>query len=85
MKRLTLTILMSAAFLGMDARTNESVFECCNNQKDAQEFPVLKSAKSNLDKAFTLAVETLFKNTPDSLIKAGGSYGGEWTRDVSMK
>ena len=84
MKRLTLTILMSAAFLGMDARTNESVFEYCNNQKDAQEFPVLKSAKSNLDKAFTLAVETLFKNTPDSLIKAGGSYGGEWTRDVSI-
>ena len=45
MKRLTLTILMSAAFLGMDARTNESVFEYGNNQKDAQEFPVLKQAE----------------------------------------
>ena len=84
MKIITLTILMSVAFLGMDARTNESVFENCNNQKGAQEFPVLKTGKSNLDKAFTLAVETLFKNTPDSLIKAGGSYGGEWTRDVSI-
>ena len=83
MKRLTLTLLMSAAFLGMDARTNESVFEYCDNQK-AQELPVLKTGKSNLDKAFTLAVETLFKNTPDSLIKAGGTYGGEWTRDVSI-
>ena len=76
MKRLTLTLLMSAAFLGMDARTNESVFDYCNIQKDVQEFPVLKTGKSNLDKAFTLAVETLFKNTPDSLIIAGGSYGG---------
>ena len=62
MKKLTLTILISAAFLGMDARTNESVFEYYNNQK-AQEFPVLKSGKSNLDKAFTLAVETLL-STP---------------------
>ena len=83
MKRLTLTLLMSAAVLGMDARTNDSVFECCDNQ-NAQEFPVLKTGKANLDKAFTLAVETLFKNTPDSLIKAGGAYGGEWTRDVSI-
>ena len=65
---------MSAVFFGMDARTNEYVFEHCDNQK-AQELPVLKTGKSNLDKAFTLAVETLFKNTPDSLIKAGGTYG----------
>ena len=33
MKRLTLTILMSAVFFGMDARTNEYVFEHCDNQK----------------------------------------------------
>ncbi|MBR2233909.1 MAG: acetylxylan esterase [Prevotella sp.] len=51
---------------------------------NAQDFPVLKTGKKNVDKAFTLAVETLFKNTPDSLIKAGGEYGGEWTRDVSI-
>ena len=51
---------------------------------NAQDFPVLKTSKPNVDKAFTLAVETLFKNTPDSLIKAGGEYGGEWTRDVSI-
>lgn len=37
-----------------------------------------------VDKAFTLAANTLYKNTPDSLIKAGGQYGGEWTRDVSI-
>ena len=75
MKRLTLTLLMSAAFLGMDARTNEPILEYCNNQ-EVQELPVLKTGKSNLDKAFTLAVGTLFKNTPDSFIKEGGSYGG---------
>ena len=68
MKILTLTLLMSAAFFSMDARTNEFVLEYCENKK-AQELPVLKTGKSNLDKAFTLAVETLFKNTPDSLIK----------------
>ena len=50
----------------------------------AQDYPVLKTGKPDIDKAFTLAVETLFKNTPDSLIKAGGEYGGEWTRDVSI-
>ena len=74
---------MSLASLSIDAKTNESVHEHGENQK-AQEFPVLKTGKSNIDKAFTLAVETLFKNTPDSLIKAGGAYGGEWTRDVSI-
>ena len=62
MKRLTLTLMMSAAILGMDARTNESVFEYVNHQ-EAQEFPLLKTGKANLDKAFTLAVETLDKTT----------------------
>lgn len=37
-----------------------------------------------IDEAFQLAVETLYKNSPDSLIKAGGKYGGEWTRDASI-
>ena len=46
--------------------------------------PVLHTAVSYVDGAFALAVSTLEKNTPDSLIKAGGSYGGEWTRDVSI-
>lgn len=46
MKRLTLTILMSAAFLGMDARTNEPVFEYCNNQKDAQELKNLSMTQN---------------------------------------
>ena len=37
-----------------------------------------------VNSAFSLAVNTLYKNSPDSLIKAGGEYGGEWTRDVSI-
>ncbi|MBQ7984493.1 MAG: hypothetical protein IJ250_02515 [Bacteroidales bacterium] len=44
----------------------------------------LYTKDSVLNKAFTLAVNTLYKNSPDSLIKAGGEYGGEWTRDVSI-
>lgn len=42
------------------------------------------TSEPQIDKAFTIAIETLFDNTPDSLIKAGGTYGGEWTRDVSI-
>ena len=44
----------------------------------------LKTNRPEVDKAFSLAVATLERNTPDSLIKAGGTYGGEWTRDVSI-
>ena len=51
---------------------------------DAQNVPLLQTNKPEIDAAFKLAVETLYKNTPDSVIKAGGEYGGEWTRDVSI-
>ncbi|MCD7972921.1 MAG: hypothetical protein LUG18_09715 [Candidatus Azobacteroides sp.] len=44
----------------------------------------LKTGQPNVDKAFTLAIETVNKNIQDSLIKAGGFYGGEWTRDISI-
>lgn len=37
-----------------------------------------------VEDAFNLAVKTLYKNTCDSLILAGGTYGGEWVRDVSI-
>ncbi len=37
-----------------------------------------------LDKVFQIATQTLYKNVKDSIIKAGGSYGGEWTRDISI-
>ena len=46
--------------------------------------PVLESAKPQVDKAFKLAVETLYRNSFDEVIRAGGEYGGEWTRDVSI-
>lgn len=44
----------------------------------------LHTSHPEVDRAFTLAIATLQRNTPDSLIKAGGTYGGEWTRDVSI-
>ena len=50
----------------------------------AQGQTVLQTSRPEVDKAFALAVSTLERNTPDSLIKAGGSYGGEWARDVSI-
>lgn len=44
----------------------------------------LETADSVVDKAFSLAVNTVRRNTVDSLIRAGGQYGGEWVRDVSI-
>ncbi len=49
-----------------------------------QVVPVLQSDRPQIDKAFKLAVETLYRNAPGDLIKAGGKYGGEWTRDISI-
>ena len=37
-----------------------------------------------VDKAFTLATKTLYKNAPDSLIKAGGQYGGGFPSMLGM-
>jgi hypothetical protein len=44
----------------------------------------LRTQNALIDQTFVLAVHTLRKNTQDSLIKAGGTYGGEWTRDISI-
>lgn len=44
----------------------------------------LITKNSTVNKAFALAVKTLYRNTQDNLIKAGGSYGGEWTRDIAI-
>jgi beta-galactosidase len=55
--------------------------------------PVSGQASSSLEistsspvvnRAFDLALNTLHKNVKDSLIKAGGLYGGEWTRDITV-
>lgn len=44
----------------------------------------LKTSDDVLDRAFSLALKTLETNVQDSLIKAGGYYGGEWTRDIAI-
>lgn len=44
----------------------------------------LITQNQTVDQAFALAVKTLYDNTQDSLIKAGGTYGGEWTRDIAI-
>ncbi len=44
----------------------------------------LKTKNPVVDRAFSLAVETLKNNTKDHLIKAGAEYGGEWVRDISI-
>ena len=45
---------------------------------------ILESSTPSIDKAFKIATETLYKNVKDNLIKAGGRYGGEWTRDIAI-
>lgn len=69
--------------LGLTAILSFGIFGD-STEYERQDVPRLETAKPEIDKAFGIAVETLFKNTPDSLIKAGGQYGGEWTRDVSI-
>lgn len=44
----------------------------------------LTTEHKQLDKVFGIATETLYRNVKDSIINAGGTYGGEWTRDVSI-
>ncbi len=50
----------------------------------AQIVPELKTNNTKVDDTFKLSVEILYRNTQDNLIKAGGEYGGEWTRDCSI-
>lgn len=44
----------------------------------------LITKRNDINKVFSIAVETLKANVKDSLIHAGGTYGGEWTRDISI-
>ena len=50
----------------------------------ARELPVLKSSDAMIEDAWNLAVRTVENNIADGIIKAGGDYGGEWTRDASI-
>ena len=45
---------------------------------------VLHTANQKVDEVFQIAAKTLYHNVKDSLIHAGGGYGGEWTRDISI-
>lgn len=49
----------------------------CFGQKLVTTTPVV-------DQAFALAIRTVDNNTENKLLKAGGGYGGEWTRDISI-
>lgn len=44
----------------------------------------LTTRSQEVDRAFLTAVETLRGNVRDSIIHAGGTYGGEWTRDIAI-
>lgn len=46
--------------------------------------PVLQSKDTLISSAFNLVVRTVEDNIQDGIIKAGGDYGGEWTRDASI-
>ena len=56
----------------------------CPVTAGAQIVPVLKTKNTRIDNTFKLSVQILYRNTQDNLIKAGGEYGGEWTRDCSI-
>ena len=45
---------------------------------------MLDTNRPSIDKVFHIATETLYNNVKDSIIHAGGTYGGEWTRDISI-
>lgn len=45
---------------------------------------ILETNVPSIDKVFQIATETLYNNVKDSIIHAGGTYGGEWTRDISI-
>lgn len=45
---------------------------------------VLETNRPAVDNVFHIATETLYGNVKDSIIHAGGTYGGEWTRDISI-
>ena len=54
---------------------------CAALPLDAQS---LRTGDELLDRAFALAIRTVDDNTDGLLLKAGGGYGGEWTRDIAI-
>lgn len=44
----------------------------------------IQSDNAGLKDAFTLALQTVDINTRRGILAAGGDYGGEWTRDISI-
>lgn len=50
----------------------------------AREYPVLETSDTLIANAYELALMTVEGNIKDGIIKAGGDYGGEWTRDASI-
>lgn len=50
----------------------------------ARDYPVLSSSDTLLVSAFDLALRTVENNIENGIVKAGGDYGGEWTRDASI-
>jgi len=44
----------------------------------------LTSNNTEINDAFKLAVQTMDINTRRGILAAGGDYGGEWTRDISI-
>src|ERR1035437_2642334 len=44
----------------------------------------LTSDNHLINDAFKLAIQTMDINTRRGILAAGGDYGGEWTRDISI-
>lgn len=60
------------------------VLSCTVQILVARDYPVLSSSDTLLVSAFDLALRTVENNIENGIVKAGGDYGGEWTRDASI-
>lgn len=60
------------------------VLSCTVQLLVARDYPVLSSSDTLLVSAFDLALRTVENNIENGIVKAGGDYGGEWTRDASI-
>lgn len=65
-------------------KTTTLILLCLITVATSMKAQTLTTGNKLLDDAFLLAVRTMDNNTHDSLLKAGGNYGGEWTRDISI-
>ena len=60
------------------------VLSCTVQILVARDYRVLSSSDTLLVSAFDLALRTVENNIENGIVKAGGDYGGEWTRDASI-